>query len=156
MKPKFPSTISNYRNLKEKLQTPKTKPSVENSEHRKEYKCFKQRISQFQLPDHVNKNQSKKEIELEKIKYLLSDWISWTSRRTSDFIDSDDLQIFRGYILYLLTVRKQFEMLAFIMKLLRRLIEKDGSFEWIETYKELYSSIRTEFYIEFDSNLLLE
>ena len=148
--------MSNYRKLSGKFQTQKTKTVVENSEHRMEYKCFKQRISQFQLPDHINKSQTKQELELEKIKYLLSDWISWTSRSSSDLIDSDDLKIFRGYLFYLLSVRKQLEMLAFIMKLLRRLIEKDGSFEWIEAYKDLYSSIRTDFYIEFDSTLLLE
>ncbi len=118
-----------------------------------EYKCFKQKIEEFKLPDHVCKFQHADELEKEKLKHLLSDWIFWTSRNKADDIDHEDLNIFRGFLIYLLNTQRQLEKLAFIFKILKRLIEKNGSFEWIETYKELYTSIQSEFYIEFDSTI---
>lgn len=135
------------------------KPSVKRPVipvYQTEYKCFKQKIAEFELPDHVNMNQQRHELKREKIKHLLSDWIFSTSRNQSINIDSDDLNVFKGYLFYLLNVRKQFEELYFILKILKRLIEKNGSFEWIEAYKELVTSIQSDFYLEFDSKIQLD
>ncbi len=108
------------------------------------------------MPDYVSRFQSADELEKEKLKHLLSDWIFWTSRNRIDSIDQDDLNIFRGYLIYLLITRRQLEKLVFILKILKRIIEKNGSFDWIEAYKELYTYIQSEFYVKFDSTIKLD
>lgn len=133
-----------------------TRASSKPANH-SEYKYFRQKVSDFELPDYVNQtNRSKSELELEKIKYLLSDWIFWTSRNHSNVLDTDDFEVFKGYLLYLLNTKKQLESLCTILKILKRLIQTNGSFEWIEIYKDLCMLIQTDFYVEFDSSIKLD
>ena len=123
--------------------------------NQREYKCFKQKIAEFELPNHVNKSQSRDDLELDKVKHILSDWIFWTTRHTNA-IDQEDLEIFTGYMFYLLNHRRQLEKLSLILKVLKRLIQTNGSSEWIEIYKDLCGAIQTDFYVEFDSTIKLD
>lgn len=143
----------------QKIEAPKIlEPSLSkkiNVPNQREYKCFKQKIAEFELPNHVNKSQSRDDLELDKVKHILSDWIFWTTRHTNA-IDQEDLEIFTGYMFYLLNHRRQLEKLSLILKVLKRLIQTNGSSEWIEIYKDLCGAIQTDFYVEFDSTIKLD
>ena len=58
--------------------------------------------------------------------------------------------------LYLLNTKKQLESITTILKIFKRLIQTNGSFEWIETYKDICMLIQSDFFVEFDSNILIE
>jgi hypothetical protein len=121
------------------------------------YDAFKSRIDHFELSDKINQSifRRKSELELEKIKCLLDDWIFWTSRTgsTNETIDQDDIDLFKGYLLYLMTERADLEMLCTILRILKRLIEKNGSLEWTDQFKEITTSIQSEFYEKFSSTI---
>jgi hypothetical protein len=103
------------------------------------------------------------ELKLECIKHLLNDWIFITSKDakcgkvsrldTNSQIDADDLQVFSEYLLYLLHERKDLGQLALIMRVFKRLILKNGSLEWTETYKEVRASLQAGFYEKYDSTI---
>ena len=145
-------------------------------QYEQEYKCFNEKLSMVQLPTQINLNQSKSELKKERIKFLLHDWILWTSSHSEPTahakldrslltnvsffqeaaIDSDDLDIFKGYVLYLAAKKRNFEMVLYIIKIFKRLIKKYGSFEWVNSFREISSSIQSEFYEQYDSVLDLD
>jgi hypothetical protein len=153
-------------NIKYKIKSPVTrKPSdpalksksVSKPSNYDEYKCFREKLANFELPDYVNRtNRSKAELEIEKIKHFLSDLIFWTSINHSSVNDTNDFDMFKGYLLYLLNTKKQLESITTILKIFKRLIQTNGSFEWIETYKDICMLIQSDFFVEFDSNILIE
>ena len=109
------------------------------------------------------------ELKLECAKHMLNDWIYFTSknnnavscqantsRASASQIDAEDLQTFKNYLLYLLIVRRDLELLTLVFKIFKRLIQKNGSFEWIEAYKELQASVQAEFYEKFNSTIKLD
>jgi hypothetical protein len=128
------------------------------------YLVFDKRLKRIEATK-INRTafQRESELKLECIKYLLNDWIYFTSKDTkctrlsskeiNNQIDADDLQVFKNYILYLLHVSQDFEQLALIMRVYKRLIIKNGSLEWTETYKEMCSSIQGDFYEKYDSTI---
>ncbi len=88
----------------------------------------------------------------------MDDWIFFTSKTNSSFksnkqqkIDFDDLEIFKGYLLHILNEFKDLEKMTLILKIMKRLIVKNGSTEWIEAYKEIYESLQADFYAIYDS-----
>jgi hypothetical protein len=122
--------------------------------YQSDYECFLDRLNSFVLPAKVNLSQSESELELERIKNMLDDWIFCTSKQNE--IDADDLQIFKNYLFYLLLILKDYEKLTFILRIFKYLIKKNGSFEWVESYKEIVSQIQSEFYERFNATLLLD
>ncbi len=133
--------------------------SKHNETYLKEcYTIFKRRIEMFELSDKINKTQTKSKLELERIKSLLNDWIFWTSQlvNSSDsFIDQEDIDLFKNYLLYLLIYLNDFEKLNIIMKIFKRLIEKNGNIEWAECYKDILMTIQTDFYENFNYTIKL-
>jgi hypothetical protein len=121
------------------------------SQYEKSYKFFRGRLKNFKSNETLNKSDT----ELENLKHLLDDWICWTSKSTTkqQAISDGDLFVFKGYLFYLLTVEKNLEKLNVILKILKRLIEKSGSFEWIEFYKEIVATMQADFYEEYNSTL---
>ena len=130
----------------------------------KDYISFRNKLKNFE-----NERLIYEDSEIESIKCLLNDWIIWTSNKNlnemkysyfngknQQEIDSDDLLVFKNYLFYLLNVKKDFEKLRIIFKIFKRLILKNGSFEWIETYKEFSSSIQSEFYENYDFTINLD
>ena len=135
-----------------KAKTPfnnKVETKTVDSIYQKDYDCFQNRINNFELPDNINKKQPAKEIDFEKIKHLLDDWIFWTTNSSN--LDVDDLQIFKGYLLHVLNHFKDLEKMVLILKLFKRLVVKNGSMEWVDSYKDVYSSIQADFYAMYDS-----
>ena len=41
--------------------------------------------------------------------------------------------------------------MVLILKLFKRLVVKNGSMEWVDSYKDVYSSIQADFYAMYDS-----
>jgi hypothetical protein len=158
---KNPQKSPNKSSKNEKLQKNSTKN--DNPTHQMEwfteYQQFNDRIKSIQLSDMINPNQLAQELEIESIKHLLNDWITLTSTmsgRNKQKIDQEDLQIFTGYLLYLLNTCQDLEKLKLIINISKRYIQKNGSFEWIEAYKHLCSLIQTEFYQKYDAILDLD
>ena len=117
------------------------------------YEIFNRRIKMFELSDKINKTQTKMELELERIKSLLNDWIFWTSQlvnASDSLIDQGDIDLFKNYLLYLLIYLNDFEKLNIIMRIFKRLIEKNGNIEWAECYKDILMTIQTDFYEKFN------
>jgi len=139
---------------REKLLKEKEKFETTNQMYLNDYKCFLDRLNSFVLPVKINLKQSKSELELERIKNMLDDWIFCTSRQNE--IDADDLNIFKNYLFYLLLILKDYEKLTFILKIFKYLIKKNGSLEWVESYKEIVSQIQSDFYERFNATLLLD
>ena len=136
-----------------------TKYACKKNLYKNEYKYFKDRVKNFKLEEELNENLSKSDAELESLKKMLDDWIFWTSKNNlsrsnrRDAISDEDVHIFKGYLLYLLNVDKNIEKLSIILRIFKRLIEKSGSFEWIENYKHILASVQTDFYEEYNSTL---
>jgi hypothetical protein len=131
-----------------------------NEIHLKEcYDIFKRRIDVFELSDKINKTQANSDLDMERIKSLLNDWIFWTSRlvnNTSDsLIDQDDIDLFKNYLLYLLIYLNDFEKSNLIMRIFKRLIEKNGNIEWAECYKDILMTLQTNFYEKFNFTIKL-
>lgn len=107
----------------------------------------------------MNKKLVRDDEDLENLKRLLDDWIFWTSKSNFDktskrqIINDEDLLVFKGFLLYILNVEKNLEKLTIILRILKRLIEKSGSFEWTENFKEIVASIQADFYEEYNSTL---
>lgn len=132
----------------------------------KDYELFKSKLNKC-VPNITAGN--KNELEIECVKNFFSDWISSTNNNTDpeasvyfvdenneqSLINRNDLKIFKNYLLYLLNVNNDLEKLAIILKILKRLIYKSESFEWINVYEELASAIQSEFYIKYDHKLEL-
>ena len=123
--------------------------------HEKEFKLFVNKIQKI-----VQKNGKKFDQdfflkEIDCIKFILNDWIYWSSNlnKNSQFISDDDLYIFKGFLLYLVNFDKYSEFLEAIMKIFKRLIIQDGSIDWISFYQQVYNEIQTYFY-ERNSALL--
>ena len=143
------------------LKKTKTKDGTrEKSIYEKEYTFFKSRLLNFKSEERLNRNLLREDKEIFLIKHLLADWIFWTSK--SSFtrgnnkrpeISDEDLQIFKGYLLYLLKVKKNIEKVTIVLKILKRIIEKSGSYEWIENYKDILASIQSDFFEEYNSVL---
>jgi hypothetical protein len=123
------------------------------------YEIFNRRIQMFELSDKINKTQTKTELELERIKSLLNDWIFWTSQlvnaASDSLIDQEDIDLFKNYLLYLLIYLNDFEKLNIIMRIFKRLIEKNGNIEWAECYKDILMTIQTDFYEKFNYTIKL-
>ena len=139
-----------------------TKQTVYESKkniYENDFKFFRNRLVSFKSEERLNKSLLRGDAELENLKHLLDDWIFWTSRSNFDksnkrqIINDEDLLIFKGYLLYLLNVDKNLEKVTLILKIFKRLIEKSGSFEWIENYKEILASVQADFYEEYNSTL---
>lgn len=135
----------------------KKQDSNSNKKHYEDYKCFKAKLLNFKSLD---KCLTKSEIEIECLKNLLDDWIFWTSKNTNlnksnkiELINDEDLSVFRGYLFYVLNISKDFEKLALIMRVFKRLIQKNGSLEWIENFKEIKTALQTEFYEKHNSTI---
>ncbi len=130
----------------------------------KDYFVFDRRLQRIE-EDKINRAAFKRdsELKLECIKYLLNDWIFFTSKDTTcshlssreinSKIDADDLLVFKHYLMYLLHVSKDLEHLVLIMRVFKRLILKNGSLEWTETYREMCASIQADFYEKYDSTI---
>ena len=120
----------------------------------KAYKCFQEKIEDFKLSNKINKKQRDCEQELDCILQMLSEWIFWTSRDgAAHSADYDDVQVFTGYLLHLLNAFGDLERVALLMRILKRLILKNGSIEWTQTYKEIYGSVQAGFYERFGSTI---
>ena len=120
-------------------------------EYEREYLCFEERINRVVLPERINRNQSSSDLKYERIKCLLKDWIFWTSNATTgnkqQEIDGDDLEIFKGYLLFTLVQIQNNELIGLVMRTFKRLAKFYGSFEWIKSYKEIEKAIKSEFYL---------
>ncbi|CAF0836831.1 unnamed protein product [Brachionus calyciflorus] len=138
----------------------------------KDYKLFQAKLKQFQATSMTSsqiKNLNKKEARVELVKSFLNDWILWTSnknctdikysyfgRENQQDIDNEEIQIFKNYLFYLLLVKEDLEMVRLVLKIMKRLIQVYGSFEWTENFKDLSSCIQSEFFEKYDVTLNLD
>lgn len=107
------------------------------------------------------------ELELERIKIYLHEWICLTTNNIDEmsgiYFNPNstntnvelDIHVFANYLLYLLSVSKNLEMLTIIMKIFRRLVYKNGSFEWISAYDNTLATVQREFSKIYHFNLEL-
>lgn len=159
---KTPKTSKSSLNSAKKAKLTKKASPIKNntciksdkSLYKIDYDCFQTKLDNFELPIHINKKQSKQELEIEKIKHLLSDWIFWTGIKQEQ-IDTDDLHTFKSYLLYILNDLKDLEKLILIFKLFKRLVIKNGSTEWVDAFKDVYSSVQADFYTIYDSTFII-
>lgn len=140
--------------------SPKRSPQAAEMPFYQDYLTFEQRLKDLEISSRLrSKYKHELEIKTESIKFLLNDWVYITSLNASSQrsqIDADDLSIFKSYLIHLVRVEKNLELVRVVLKLLKRIIEKNGSYEWIEAYDDLYSSIQTEFFEKYDSVLRLD
>ena len=155
------SRDSKFSNVKEKQE--KRRIVEEIKPHQENYDLFVEKLNNLRLPEYVNKKGFKRsELELERLKCLLNDWIFWTSKDKQkcslnlEQIDPEDLDIFSGYLHFVLNVKKDLEKLSLTLKIFKRLVEKNGSNEWISAFKEIFYSLQSEFFQQYDSTIKLD
>lgn len=141
------------------------------SSQTKDYEIFRSRLKQFEPKNFscIDRNQ----VEIEALKNMLSDWVSTTCVRNRDpeisvyfIIDEEsndddqseiskrDVKIFKNYLMHLL-VNRDLEKLTIAMKAFKRLVYKNESPDWISVYKDMESTVQSEFFIKYDHKLEL-
>lgn len=132
-----------------------------------DYLEFEEKLEKFKCIAGVSnsvKNLNIFERKIELLKIFLNDWIIWTccknhidqNMSNKQQIDQDDLIMFQNYLHYILLVKKEFDFVRIILKILKRLILINGSVEWTHTFNEICSSVQSIFYEIYDSTLNLD
>lgn len=141
----------------------------------RDFKAFQRRLNQFSKQTRESRLD---EVEIERVKLYLDDWITTTSSNLDPEIsvfympvdvenDNDDennvdqqssisprdVRVFRNYLLYLLAVSRDLEKLSVVIKIFKRLAYKCGSPDWISIYQDVVSTVQSEFYIKYDHTL---
>ena len=131
----------------------------ESLDYEDEYKTFVNKIETFINKSKVGGEASANcdDDDIDAIKRLLDDWIFWSANLLkAKSIDDDDIQIFKGYLLYLLIKIENIEKLFLILKLFKRLVIRNGNTEWIRHYKNINEEIQSEFYQKYDATLQID
>ncbi len=124
--------------------------SIVNKKYEREFRLFIHKIQK------IVQKKGKKMLfdpdfflnEIDSIKFILNDWIYWSSNlnKNSQFLFDEELYIFKGFLLHLVSFDNYLECLESIMKIFKRLIIQDGSIDWISFYQQVYTEIQTIFY----------
>ena len=96
--------------------------------------------------------------EIDCIKFILNDWICWSSvfNKRNKFLFDDELYVFKGFLLYLVNFDKYLECLEVILKTFKALIIEYGSTDWILFFKQVYTEVQTLFYEKYHACLDIE
>jgi hypothetical protein len=147
-----------------------TKKLPEAVGYSKDHELF---IKKIKFNGTCKKEEHSSDCELECVKNYLHDWICWSTKNLAEMsscyfdesqsCDSDqdekvntvDIQVFTNYLLYLLHVSKNLEMLVIILKVFKRLAYKSGSFEWISICDNTLATVQSDFFIKYDLTLEL-
>lgn len=132
-----------------------------------DYSEFKEKLEKFKCISGISnsmKNLNIYDRKIELLKNFLNDWIIWTCCKNQvnqtfankQQIDQDDLTMFQNYLHYKLMVKKEFDFVRTILKILKRLIVINGSVEWTHAFNEICSSVQSIFYENYDSTLNLD
>jgi hypothetical protein len=122
-----------------------------NDFHEKDFLLFESKLNGIAVLK-LDKNAIKRESDrrIESIKHFLNDSIFSAS------IDYQELQMLKNYLMHHFHFNKDFEFVVLVLKILKRLILKNCSNEWIDFYKDLCTSFQSDFYEKYDSTLKLE
>lgn len=112
-----------------------------------DYQVFIDRINHHFQKQNSEANVDKESSELQAIRIILQDWITWSSSILIDkSINEEDLIIFKNYLLYLLRDVQKIDKLQKILRMFKRLIKENGSKYWIHEFKLIYNEIQGNFY----------
>lgn len=71
-------------------------------------------------------------------------------------IDQEDVSKFQNYLSYTLLVKKEFDFVRTALKIMKRLIEINGSLEWTQAFNEICSTVQSLFFEKYDTTLNLD
>ena len=124
--------------------------------------CYLEKFKKFNmsLENYKNRNSTnglEEDIDLNAIQHVLGDWICWSSNLVNkQFIHDEDVDVFKGYLFYILNISRDFDRLLVIMKLFKRLITINGCLKWVFIYKQISSEIQADFYLAYNNVLQLD
>ena len=148
-------------NSEEPLQDQILSPDKPNNSYEKDFKMFKFEVERIlkmktKYAKDVEKDENFIFKEIDCIKFILNDWIYCSSNLSQEFkmyLFDNDLYVFKGFLLHLASSDLYLEYLETILKIFKQIIIKNGSFDWILFYKQVYDEIQAIFYDKYNAIL---